>query len=183
MSYDNIIREYTRAIKSNITIYYCDGEELINYLKDVVVTKQLEECQKPLIKVQKDNRTYFTYYGIPTANELWPFLNALARISNDIVQLDQKEIELAKGIRGNIKLFVTPDCTKCPITAEFLYQLVQINPDVTLEIFDVTEYEYEKEKYRVLSVPKIVFNERTEIPGGFPSTIILKMMIKALEKT
>ncbi|MEM4885039.1 MAG: thioredoxin family protein, partial [Saccharolobus sp.] len=56
-----------------------------------------------------------------------------------------------------------------------------INHNVSLEVYDVTEYEDVKEKYRVLNVPKIVFNDKVEIPGGFPTTMILKMMLKTVQ--
>ncbi|MEM0092278.1 MAG: thioredoxin family protein [Saccharolobus sp.] len=181
MSYDQIIKQYLSAIKPNIKIIECKGDELLNQFKEFLDVDELKECEKPLVKVKKDDRIYFTYYGIPVANELWPFLNALVRISNNVVNLDEKEMELAKLINGNIKLFVTPDCTKCPITAEFLYQVSQINHNVSLEVYDVTEYEDVKEKYRVLNVPKIVFNDKVEIPGGFPTTMILKMMLKTVQ--
>ncbi|WP_338602038.1 thioredoxin family protein [Sulfolobus tengchongensis] len=185
MSYDYVIKQYLSAIKAkegNIKIQECKGEELFYQFKDFVNVETIQDCNRPFAKVIKDNRIYFTYYGIPIVNELWPFLNSLIRISNNVVNLDEKELELAKKIKGNVKLFVTPDCTKCPITAEFLYQVAQINENVELEIYDVTEYEEEKEKYRVLSVPKIVFNSRVEIPGGFPSIVILKMMLRALQE-
>ena len=181
MSYDYVIRQYSRAIKPNVKIVECKGEELFSQLRELMTIETSNECSKPIVKVMRDNRNYFTYYGIPIANELWPFLNALVRISNDVIHLDEKEVEMAKQIKGNIKLFVTPDCTKCPVTAEFLYQVAQINSNISLEIYDVTEYEKERDKYRVLSVPKIVFNEKAEIPGTFPSIVILKMMLKAAQ--
>jgi len=182
MSYDYVIKEYLNAIKKgDITIQHCNGDDLFHEFKNYVKVETLDNCKKPLVKVKKGDRVYYTYYGIPIANELWPFLNSLVRISNNIVNLDEKEMELARQVRGNVKLFVTPDCTKCPITAEFLYQVSQINQNVKLEIYDTTEYEEERDKYRILSVPKIIFNEKVEIPGGFPSTMILKMMLKALQ--
>ena len=181
MSYDNIIFQYAKFIKG-LTIEHCKNEELIQKLSDGNNVIEKEGCDKPYVKVIKDDRVYFTYYGIPAVNELWPFLNSLLRISKGVVQLDEKEKEQAVKIKGNIKLFVTPDCTKCPIAAELLYQIPIVNSNVSLEIIDVTEYEEMGKKYRVLNVPKIVLNEAVEIPGGFPPNIILKMLVKGSER-
>jgi len=182
MSYKNIIKSYLSAVKKEVIIQQCKGEELFDEFKDYINVETVSECEKPFVRVKKGDRVYFTYYGIPVANELWPFLNSLVRISNNLVNLDEKELELARQVKGSIKLFVTPDCTKCPITAEFLYQVSQVNENVKLEVYDVTEYREEGERYRVLSVPKIVFNEKVEIPGTFPSVIILKMMLKTVQQ-
>ncbi|BCU69119.1 thioredoxin family protein [Stygiolobus caldivivus] len=182
MSYDNIISQYAKFVKG-LTLEHCkEEEELVYKLSNENNVIEKDGCDKPYIKVLKNDRVYFIYYGVPTSNELWPFLNALIRVSNNVVQLDEKERSEAMKIKGNIKLFVTPDCTKCPIAAELLYQLPVINENINLEIIDVTEYEDLGKKYRVLNVPKIVLNDSAEIPGGFPPHIILKMLIKSSEK-
>jgi len=181
MSYEQIIRQYLTAIHG-ITLEYCNSDDFISYFIGSSIELRKIECKKPLIVVKKDDRIFFSYYGIPEINELWPFLNALVRISNNKVQLDSSEMEMAATISGNIKLFVTPDCTKCPIAAELLYQLPIINKKTSLEIIDITSYTELGEKYRVLSVPKIVLNDKTELPGSFPPAILLKMLVKSSNK-
>lgn len=181
MSYDYVISQYINYIRG-LTIEGCKSDEILDYFKDKLNIISKEGCDKPYIKVLKNKRLYFTYYGIPTENEFWPFLNALVRVSNDTIHLDEKEKELASKIAGNIKLFVTPDCTKCPIAAELLYQLPILNNNINLEIIDVTTYEDLGKKYRVLNVPKIVLNEKVEVPGSFTPIIILKMLAKGSEQ-
>jgi len=181
MSYEQIIRQYLTAIHE-ITLEYRDADDFISYFLDGNIELRKIECKKPLIIVRKNDRIFFSYYGIPEINELWPFLNALVRISNNKVQLEPSERDIAVTISGNIKLFVTPDCTKCPIAAELLYQLPIINEKISLEIIDITTYAELGEKYRVLSVPKIVLNDKIELPGSFPPNILLKMLAKSSNK-
>ncbi|AWR98330.1 glutaredoxin [Acidianus sulfidivorans JP7] len=177
MSYDYIIKQYSKSI-FGLSIEQCkQPEEIINNLSanNSIITSS---CTKPFVKIKKGDRVFFTYYGIPAVNELWPFLNALARISNNVINLDEEEKKLAGQIAGNLKLFVTPDCTKCPIAAELLYQVSILNDKINLEIIDIDEYNEFIDKYRVLSTPKIIFNEK-EFPGGFPPHILLKMLAKS----
>lgn len=177
MSYDEIIKQYSRSI-FGLTIEQCKQlDELLNNLSNnnSIITL---DCYKPFIKVKKGDRTFFTYYGIPVINELWPFLNALARISNNVISLDEEEKKLALQLSGNLKLFVTPECTKCPIAAELLYQVVIVNNKLDLEVIDIGEYTEYMDKYRVLSTPKIIFNEK-EFPGSFPPHILLKMLARS----
>jgi len=181
MSYDCAVSQYINYIH-DLTIESCKGNEILDYFKDRLNIVSKEDCDKPYIKVYKGNRLYFTYYGTPSVNEFLPFLNALVRISNNTIQLDDKEKELASKINGNVKLFVTPGCAKCPIAAELLYQLPIYNEKINLEIVDVEAYEDLGKKYRVLNVPKIILNEKVEVPGTFPLTIILKMLAKGSEQ-
>ncbi|ARM76660.1 thioredoxin family protein [Acidianus manzaensis] len=177
MSYDYIIKQYSKSI-FGLSIEQCkQSEDIINNLSEnnSIINAN---CGKPFIKVKKGDRTFFTYYGIPAVNELWPFLNALTRISNNVINLDEEEKNLATQISGNLKLFVTPECTKCPIAAELLYQVSILNDKVNLEIIDIEEYNEYVDKYRVLSTPKIILNEK-EFPGGFPPHILLKMLAKS----
>lgn len=177
MSYDYVIKQYSRKIHGIIIEQCKQPDELLNYLSENNTIIKAE-CEKPFVKIKKDNRTFFTYYGVPAVNELWPFLNALTRISNNIINLDDEEKNLALQISGNLKLFITPECTKCPIAAELLYQVAILNEKVELEIVDVEAYSEYIERYRVYSTPKIVFNGK-EFPGGFPPRILLKMLAKS----
>lgn len=175
MSYDSIISQYKGMI-GGVRVEYCDSD-LVKYLKGSLEAEE-KECDKTFISVYKGDRKYYTYYGEPEANELWPFLNSLVRISKDIVHLTDTERDLASQISGDVKLFVTKDCTKCPAVAELLYQVAILNPKVRLSIIDSEEYEDEARKYRVMSVPKIILNEKTEVPGSFTPGIVLKMLAK-----
>jgi alkyl hydroperoxide reductase subunit AhpF len=168
---ERLISEYTKLVKG-LTLEGCKAEELLREFEDGNLVVINQDCEKPYIRVKKGSRTYFTYYGIPSSNELLPFLNSLLWISNNNVDID------VKGISGEVKLFVTPTCTKCPITAELLYKLVIVNDKMNLEVYDAEIYEEEAKKFRVLSVPKIIINGK-ELPGTFPTKILIEMMIRA----
>ncbi|EHP68246.1 hypothetical protein MetMK1DRAFT_00026690 [Metallosphaera yellowstonensis MK1] len=183
MSYDYVIRQYLKAIK-DITLRHCKASDFVEFFRSESIRIEDEgNCQKPEIHVYLSDGKYFSYYGIPSMNELWPFLNALVRGSTGAIQLDSEELQLAKKVKGDIKLFVTPECTKCPITAELLYQVALVNRNVKLEVVDSELYDDLSKKYRVMNVPKIILNEKVEIPGGFPPHIVLKMLAKSSEAT
>jgi alkyl hydroperoxide reductase subunit AhpF len=178
MSYDPIIKQYSNVIKG-LKIEECLADDLFDEMKVNNEIVKLDGCNRPVIKVEKEGRRFFTYYGVPKINELWPFLNALVRISFNTVHLQDDEMELAKKLKGNLKLFVTATCTHCPAVAELFYQISIINESVNLEIYDVDVYEEYIDKYHVLSTPKIVYNEK-EFPS-FPPLILLKMLAKSTQ--
>ncbi|BBG23501.1 thioredoxin family protein [Sulfuracidifex tepidarius] len=183
MSYDPIVEQYLKAIKPNLSLTHCKAGDVLEPLNSVAEIKETEECDKPFIKVKRkdEDREIFTYMGVPMINEFWPFLNALVRTSNGLIHLEEKEREIASNLAGDVKLFVTPDCTKCPVAAELLYQVAIMNDKVKLEVIDSSVYDELAKKFRVMSVPKVVVNDKAEVPGGFPPDILLKMILKATQ--
>ncbi|MEM1627078.1 MAG: thioredoxin family protein [Sulfolobaceae archaeon] len=168
---EKLASEYVKDIRG-LTLEGCKSEEFLREFEkgnSIVINR---DCEKPYIKIKRGSRTYFTYYGIPSGNELLPFLNSLIWVVNGSVDLE------AKGISGEVKLFVTPSCTKCPFVAELLYKLALVNDRMSLEIYDAEVYEEEASKFRVLSVPKIIINGK-EIPGSFLTRVLIEMMLRA----
>jgi len=183
LSYDPIVEQYLKAIKPNLELIHCKAGDVLEAFERVVEVREVEECQKPFVEVKRkgEDEKLFSYLGVPMINEFWPFLNALVRASNNLIHLEEKEKEMAEKLTGDIKLFVSPDCTKCPVAAELLYQVALANRKVKLQIIDSTVYNDLADKFRVMSVPKIIVNDKTEVPGGFPPDMILKMILRATQ--
>ena len=136
--------------------------------------KAIEECERPFVRVKAFNRTLFTYYGVPQVNELLPFLEALEAVKEGRARLEDDELEIAKRVKGEAKLFVTPTCPYCPNYADLLYNVAIANENFYLEVYDVTVYEEMIEKYLVRSTPKLVFN------GKVVPTLSRIMALKAM---
>ncbi|MCY0860045.1 MAG: thioredoxin family protein [Sulfolobaceae archaeon] len=179
MDYINTVKEILGDLSTpSLILRVCKiSDDLLNlfdYLKSRI--EVIDECYKPVVEVVK-TRKYFTYYGEPRENELLPFLNSLSRIEKGYTELSEDEKAKAKQISLNLKLFVTPTCTVCPIVADYLYQLAQESEGLQLEVYDIIEYDELQEKYRVYNVPKLVINDKLSLPGGLPKEIILKTLI------
>lgn len=54
------------------------------------------------------------------------------------------------------------------------------NAHVTAEIVEATEFPDLSQRFRVMSVPKIVVNESTEFVGALPEDRYLKEVMKAV---
>ena len=53
------------------------------------------------------------------------------------------------------------------------------NEHVIADTFEATEFPEVSQKYRVMSVPKIVVNEKTQFVGALPEDRYLKEVMKA----
>ena len=54
------------------------------------------------------------------------------------------------------------------------------NPNITADAIDATEFPDLSRKYQVMSVPKIVVNDRVEFTGAQPEAIFLDALQRAL---
>ena len=54
------------------------------------------------------------------------------------------------------------------------------NENVTADVVEATEFPEMSQKYRVMSVPKIVVNEKTQFVGALPEEKYLKEVMKAV---
>lgn len=54
------------------------------------------------------------------------------------------------------------------------------NENVIADVVEATEFPELSQKYRVMSVPKIVVNEKTEFVGALPEERFLKEVLKAV---
>lgn len=49
-----------------------------------------------------------------------------------------------------------------------------LNPNVTGDMVEVTEFPDLSEKYNVMGVPKTVINETLELEGAYPIDVVIK---------
>jgi thioredoxin-related protein len=54
------------------------------------------------------------------------------------------------------------------------------NEHVIADVIEATEFPHLSQKYRVMSVPKIVVNEKTQFVGALPEDSFLAEVMKAL---
>ncbi len=59
-------------------------------------------------------------------------------------------------------------------------KLAMDNENVTADVVEASEFPELSQKYRVMSVPKIVVNEKTQFVGAMPEERYLKEVMKAV---
>lgn len=59
-------------------------------------------------------------------------------------------------------------------------KLAMDNENVIADVVEASEFPEMSQKYRVMSVPKIVVNEKTEFVGALPEERFLKEVLKAV---
>ena len=58
-----------------------------------------------------------------------------------------------------MKVLVSLSCTMCPDLVVAAQHIAALNPQVTAEVYDLAHCEQLKERYQVMSVPRLVLHE------------------------
>lgn len=124
------------------------------------------------------NNPGIQFYGLPGGHEINSFIYALMAVSGtreELPEAVQAEVrEFDKDI--NIKVFVTLSCPHCPGAVSKAHRLALENPHIKAEMIDANLFPELSDQHNVSSVPKIVFNDNTELVGNQPVESFLNMM-------
>lgn len=173
--------QYCREIKELLR----ELTSLSEHVKVVIHDISSDEAKKtkaeyaPLIVVKGRNKGDIRFYGIPSGYEFGAFLATLIDASKgDTEELDEG---LKQEIRSldkplHIKVFVTPSCPYCPLSARLSYIMALLNPNIRSDVYEVIEYSDLANMYNVISVPKTIVNEKLQFEGAYPPDIVIKKL-------
>ena len=109
----------------------------------------------------------FRYRGVPTGNELQPFLEAISYLdsppSPDSGHIPD-EFETADA-PADLQLFVAPPCTFCPTVAARLLPLPFSNASIYLTVIDAALFSELAATRHIKSVPTLVLDDHLRWPG------------------
>jgi len=128
-------------------------------LKDFGAEVEVEESGEPSIVIS-NGEVEIVYKATPVQMEFEPFLRTLLRLSEG----GEEGLKL-EGCKGEIKVFVAPICPHCAQVVESVNRIAIANPQIKVEIIDVTLYPDLGEKYEVTSAPTIVIGEDVKLVG------------------
>ena len=135
----------------------------------------------PLLLIKGKNKGEIRFYGIPSGHEFGAFLATLIDASKgnseDLPEELKKEVvEMDKPL--HIKVFVTPTCPYCPISARLSYLLALINEKIRADVYEAIEFPDLATMYNVRGVPKTIVNERMQVEGALPADLFIKKIKK-----
>lgn len=182
----------------NINCTYCeDTENLLrqitnlddrikfqsyNFLTDSNIAKKFLIFEVPATVIKSDKKDYgIVYYGIPSGYEFSTILNAMVMVSQQEDQLSARSMEALKHVVTPviIKVFVTPNCPYCPNAALMAFKFAMANDYIGAYVYEASEFPHLVQRYQVMGVPKMIFNEELNAEGAIPESSFLSNVLKA----
>ncbi len=118
------------------------------------------------------------FNGIPAGHEINSFISGIIEVSGAGQELSSQMTQRIKAIDKavNIKVFVTLGCPHCPGAVSKAHKIALLNPNVNAEMIEANTFGELSQKFNVSGVPKIVFNEGSDLLGDQPIDAFIDAM-------
>lgn len=161
--------------KISLDVYDADTD------KDKVEEFGVDKFPATIIMGEKDHGA--RYYGIPSGYEFSSVIEDIMEVSEGVLKLQPATLKKLALIDEpvRIQVFVTPSCPYCPRAVRTAHQFAFANEYITGDMIEATEFPELSEKYGVMSVPKIVINDKVEFVGAYPEPNYINEVLKAVK--
>lgn len=154
--------------------------EVHDFVADSELAKQFGVDKVPAIVLLGEKDYGIRFYGLPHGYEFQSFMSALAIVSKGRTDLSEKTKAQIRTVRVpvHIQVFVTLTCPQCPIAASMAHKFAMENDLIKADVIDANEFPQLVVKHGVMSVPKIVVNEKIEFVGAVPEDLFLQHVLQ-----
>ena len=129
-----------------------------------VADRQADAAFAPCVEVcQTDGApTGLAFHGVPSGHEFTSFVLGLYNAAGPGQALDEATREQITAItnRTDLKILVTLSCTMCPDLVVAAQRIAAVNPNIIAHVYDIRHFENLKDRYKVMSVPCLVVNDK-----------------------
>ncbi|MEK7263140.1 MAG: thioredoxin family protein [Bacteroidota bacterium] len=158
--------------------------ESYNYIIDKDKVAQFRIDKVPATVVVGEEDYGIRFYGIPAGYEFASLLETIEMIANNEQDLSEETIEKIRSVSSPVKLqiFVTPTCPYCPPAVMMAHKLSMLNPMITSEMIEATEFPELSAKFNVHGVPRVVINERGHFEGALPEEMFVERVLENIRE-
>ena len=154
----------SRPVSAELERFLTDLAALSDKLELEVCDRQAQETFAPCVEVclADGAPTGLAFHGVPGGHEFTSFVLGLYNAAGPGQTLESDVMAEIAAITQptDIKLLVTLSCTMCPELVMAAQRIAAANPNVTAHVYDIRHFEELKDRYRVMSVPCMVVNDR-----------------------
>ena len=137
----------------------------------------------PAIVIRADQDYGVRYFGIPSGYEFGSLLEDIVDISRDDAGFSETQLDEIARIEKplHLQVFVTPTCPYCPAAVRNAHRMAMVNPNITADMIEATEFPELSQQYNVRGVPRTVVNDDFNIDGGLPEDAFIHQIVEHLE--
>lgn len=150
----------------NVSIELKEYIEELASLTDKIKLEEYygEEPEYPFVMIcDKDSKELgMSFHGVPGGHEFTSFILGLYNASGKGQQIDISSEEKIRSIdkKYDLKILVSLSCTMCPELVIAAQKIASLSQNVSAHIYDVNHFEFLKNKYKVMSVPCLIINDK-----------------------
>ena len=149
--------------------------------KDKVEKYKIDKIPATVVEGTKDYG--IRLYGIPAGYEFTSLINSIVAVSNGKSVLTDETKEALKKLKDPvlIQVFITLTCPYCPKAVEMAHRLAMESDLITAEMVESSEFPILVQKHNVMSVPRIIINDKVDFEGAMPEKDFVENLMKVLD--
>ena len=138
--------------------------ELSDKLTVEVAERQGAKSDTPCVTICLEGgaESGLAFHGVPSGHEFTSFVLGLYNAAGPGQTIDEETRKRISAITKStdIKILVTLSCTMCPDLVVAAQRIAAENPNVSAHVYDIRHFEDLKNRFKVMSVPCMVVNDR-----------------------
>jgi glutaredoxin-like protein len=149
--------------------------------KDKVEKYKIDKIPATVVEGAKDYGIRF--YGIPAGYEFTSLINSIVAVSNGKSVLKDETKEALKKLKDPvlIQVFITLTCPYCPKAVEMAHRLAMESDLITAEMVESSEFPVLVQKHNIMSVPRVIINDKVDFEGAIPEKDFVDNLMKVLD--
>lgn len=160
-------REFAEELTALSDKLHLETYDLVNDA-EVAATHGIDKI--PAIKLIGEQDHGVRYFGMPMGYEFTVIVEDIIDVSWGTSNMDPETMGNVLPIdkKTHIQVFVSPTCPYCPQMVRAAHKFAILNPSITADMVEMTEFPHLVQKYDVMGVPKTIVNEEFSIEGAYP---------------
>ncbi len=144
--------------------------ETFDLVHDAEEAKAHDIDKIPAIKLIGEHDHGVRFFGMPMGYEFTVIVEDIIDVSWGTSDLDPETMGNLMPIdeKMHIQVFVSPTCPYCPQMVRSAHKFAILNPSITADMVEMTEFPQLVQRYDVMGVPKTIVNEEFSIEGAYP---------------
>jgi glutaredoxin-like protein len=146
--------------------------KVYDFQKDKKTADSFGVDKIPALVINDKDNTYrgIKFYGLPGGYEINSFIQSLIEVSGAGQPLPEAISSSIKAVNKDvhIQVYVTLSCPYCPTAVSIAHRLALENVRIRSDMIDSALFPHLVQRYKVSSVPMIIFNETHAIVGAQP---------------
>lgn len=143
---------------------------------------EIPESERPVVKIfDQENKAPLAFHGVPGGHEFQSFILGIYNFGSKGQDVAENIIEEIKTLEATkIQIIASLSCTQCPDLVIAAQRLTTLSDKISVDVYDIAHFEQYKEKYDIMSVPCIIFNDGEKVAFGKKNIKSLIELIKEI---
>ncbi len=174
------LRLDNRAISGEVRGFMTEFAALSDKLS-IKIEEADDNGQLPETEVSLEDKDFgIKFHAVPSGHEINSFILAIYNIGGAGKALEETTLSKINSInkKTNIKVLASLSCTMCPEVVIGTQKIASLNENVEAEMYDLMHFPKLKEKYKVMSVPCMIINNKEVYFGKKSIDEIADLLIK-----